>query len=398
MTNEQVLMGEQTSRSSIWTTGLALFSMFFGAGNLIFPLIIGQDVGANSWYALSGLGMTAVIVPFLGLGGMLLFQADPKQFFGRIGKIPGLLLFLMLQLILGPFGVIPRLIVLMHAIAKPYLFNTPLMLFSALIAFFILSFSIKKQFLITFLGKILTPILLLGLLILMALGIGDTSAAFNPISLAPQDSFLQGLIGGYNTMDLIAAFLFATVMLPHFQKEVALEHPVFRQKAMIKKMIFSSTLAASLLLLTYIGLCFTSAYHTWTLANNPAPEELLSAIAFKVLGKAGGCVAAGTVIMACLTTAITLTSIFGEYLQKDICRNKINSTTALVITLIIAMLFANLGFKGLSSFLGPILEVTYPGLIVLSILNIAYKLTGFKMIKTPVFLTFAISAVAYFLK
>src|SRR5579859_7269674 len=100
------------SRSSLLTTGLALFSMFFGAGNLIFPLLIGNFAGSNVWFAIAGLGVTAVVVPFLGLAAMVFFQGDLHRFFGRVGKVPGMLLLFLLQLILGPFGVIPRLVTL----------------------------------------------------------------------------------------------------------------------------------------------------------------------------------------------------------------------------------------------------------------------------------------------
>ena len=79
---QRLLPAQKIRQSSIFTTGLALFSMFFGAGNLVFPLLIGQTVGAeNVWFAIAGLGLTAVIVPFVGLASMLLFQANYYKFF-----------------------------------------------------------------------------------------------------------------------------------------------------------------------------------------------------------------------------------------------------------------------------------------------------------------------------
>ena len=89
---QQALPRPRTKQSNLLTTGLALFSMFFGAGNLIFPLLIGQSVRGNVWYAVSGLAVTAVIVPFLGVAAMVLFQADYGRFFGRMGKVPGAVL------------------------------------------------------------------------------------------------------------------------------------------------------------------------------------------------------------------------------------------------------------------------------------------------------------------
>ncbi len=391
---QQSLPAQKTGISSLFTTGLALFSMFFGAGNLIFPLLIGKAVEGNVWFAICGLGLTAVLVPFLGLAAMVLFEADYQRFFGRVGKTPGLLLLLLLQLILGPLGVIPRLITLMHATAGPYLFNIPLMLFSILAAIIIFGCSFKRHRLIGFLGAILTPILLLSLAALVFMGLTHSSS-LNVSAVPASESFLQGLLGGYNMMDLIAAFLFASVVLPHFQKETELEHPAQRRRSLLKKMLFSSLIAAFLLFLTYVGLCLISAHHSGALDPASPPEQMLNAIAVMLLGPVGGCIAAVAVIVACLTTAMTLVSIFADYLRKDLCKEKISPTWALVLTLIVTTLFANLGFGGIAAFLGPIVQVVYPGLILLTLLNLFHALYGYRMVKMPVFLAFAGSAAIY---
>ncbi len=365
--------------------------MFFGAGNLIFPLLIGKSVGDNVWFAIGGLGLTAIVVPFLGLAAMILFRADYNQYFGRMGKIPGLLLLLLLQLILGPFGVIPRLVTLMHATASPYLSGMSMPIFSVLAAALIFACSFKRQRLVGFLGVYLTPLLLIALAALMILGLADGSS-MTPSSFSQKESFLHGLFGGYNTMDLIAAFLFATVVLPHFQQSGHCS-----EKPLLKKMVFSSLIAASLLFLTYIGLCLISARHGSALDASLPPERMLSAIAIKILGPAGGFVAAAAIITACLTTAMTLASIFADYLQKDLCRGKITPNFALLLTLAATILFANLGFGGIAAFLGPILQIVYPGLMLLTLLNLFHSLYGYRMVKMPVFLTLFGSGVVYFM-
>ncbi len=382
-----------TKKSSFITTGLALFAMFFGAGNLIFPLMLGKNVGDNLGPAIVGFGLTAVLVPFLGLAAMVLFQADYHRFFGRLGKIPGAILVLLLQLLLGPLGVIPRLVTLMHAMASPYFPNLPLTLFNILIAGVIFGCCVRRQRMIGVLGAILTPLILASLLALVYVGLTHSSSP-SPISLSAKESFYEGLSGGYNTMDLIAAFLFATLILPRFQKEA---HPMEKQQGLFKKMTFSSLIAAALLFLTYIGLCLISAYHGWKLNADCPPEQMLSAISVKLLGPIGGGLAAVAVITACLTTAITLTSIFADYLRKDLCKEKISPLTALIATLIVVVLFANLGFGGIAAFLVPIVQILYPGLILLTILNFLHILYGYRRVKLPVFLTFACSALVYFM-
>jgi LIVCS family branched-chain amino acid:cation transporter len=277
----------------------------------------------------------------------------------------------------------------MHAMAKPYLFDIPITAFSVLAVFTIFLCSVRRQNLIGLLGAILTPILLLSLGALLFLGFWNAGSV-NPSTASSLESFQMGLFGGYNTMDLIAAFLFATVILPHFKKEERGDDVIKR------KILFSSLIAAGLLLITYIGLAWISSYHAAGLDKNYPPEELLGAIAFKILGPAGGLIAAVAVIMACFTTAITLTTIFADYLQKDLCKGKIKPTIALGATLLITMLFANLGFSGIAAFLGPVLQIVYPGLILLSALNLLHSLYGLKMVRTPVFVVFALAMIYFF--
>lgn len=371
-------------RSSSLTVGLALFSMYFGAGNLIFPLLVGQAAGTNSWFAIAGLTLTAVAVPLLGLAAMLLFKGNLHQFLGRIGKSPAFLIMLLLQLIAGPLGVIPRLITLMHATVKPYLFNVSLPLFSIAMAAVIFLCTFRKQNLVHLLGAILTPFLVLLIAVLIIFGICSPSTSELVAPPPAWNSFFQGLLGGYNTMDLIASFLFATVLLPHFPKGTA--NPQ-------KKMVTSILIAGSLLFLTYVGLCLIASTHANGLHSSS--EELLGAIAYKLLGPIGGGIAAVAILLACLTTAITLASIFSDYLKKDICKERISTSTSLLLTLGITLCMANIGFGGIASFLGPILQVIYPGLIILSLLNLLHALYGVKIVKTPVFLAFAVSLLIF---
>jgi LIVCS family branched-chain amino acid:cation transporter len=397
MEQYQNIAHRKKSISGLVTSGFALFSMFFGAGNLIFPILIGRMAGSDWPFAILGLTLTAVIVPFLGLAAMIFFDADCNRFLGRIGKTPGFFLFLLLQMILGPFGVIPRLFTLMHAILKPYISEVSPFAFSIAAAVVVFIFTVRKQNIIKILGAILTPILI-GCLFCLFIS-GFSSVESKEISgMGAFESFKNGLLGGYNTMDLIAAFLFATVVLPHFKNESLDTNLVRYKKNLYKKIIFSSIIAASLLLFTYVGISYISAYHAASIGASLPPEEVLGKVAEKLLGPFGGTVAALTIVTACLTTAITLVSIFSDYLRKDLLKDRVDSTQSLLITLLITISFANLGFTGIAKFLGPILEVCYPGLIVLTIFNLANFFQGVKTIKFPVFLTFGISFLFYLFK
>jgi LIVCS family branched-chain amino acid:cation transporter len=371
-------MPQEKPNISIFSTGLALFSMFFGAGNIIFPLLVGRLSGTETPYAILGLGLSAVAFPFLGLIAMMLYGGDIIAFLSRLGKWPAFALLLVLQLSQGPLGAMPRLVTLMHASIKEFL-PIPLLLFSLLICSAIFFLVIRPQRIIHLLGHILTPLLLLTLAILVIVG-----SLYAPAAQAVQESsshhFLLGLKMGYQTTDLIAALLFATVILPHLSQGTT-------DKALIRRRMTSASLIASVLLMaTYIGLCWISAHHSWTLGD-VAPEDLLQRIAIQVLGPVGGMVSAAAIFLACLTTAISLAAVFSHYLRNDLLKKRPTNGASLAMTLGLTAALANLGFSGIVKLWGPLLEALYPALIVLCLLNIGHSLYRLKPVRLPIFIT-----------
>src|SRR5665647_1655937 len=100
----------QANKSPIIATGLAMFSMFFGAGNVVFPLALGQIAQDKNFFAILGMLVTAVGVPFAGLIAMTLFNGDYRKFFARMGAVPGFIVVAIIMGLIGPFGAIPRCI------------------------------------------------------------------------------------------------------------------------------------------------------------------------------------------------------------------------------------------------------------------------------------------------
>lgn len=378
---------------SVLIAGLALFSMFFGAGDLIWPLILGATAGDKNFFALTGLLVTGVSLPLLGLISMMLFQGNYRAFFGQIGKIPSIVLILFIQAISGPIGSIPRLITLSYGSLKPYLpedFN--LHIFSVLACLVILGFTIKKQRIIDLLGLLLTPILLLCIGSILFIGMLNPPAP-EVVSLTEKQAFSQGLSVGYNTLDLIASFIFAPFVLSHFC--TGNENTPEAYRIAFKKMVKASLLAAGLLSAMYVGLTYVSSFYASSLDANLLPEERLSAIARHLLGSYGAIIASVAVSMICLTTAIPLVSICSDYIHHDLLKERGRAMFPLLIILAISGIIANLGFSGIANMLSPILQILCPGLIVLTVLNMLHKLYEFRTSKTPVFVTFGISTVAY---
>lgn len=383
--------------SGVIAAGLALFSMFFGAGDLLWPLILGGTWGSQNLFAMLGLLITGVSLPLLGLISMMLFEGDYRAFFGRIGKYPSIILVFVVQAILGPLGSIPRLITLSHATLKMYLpENFTLLGFSVLASLVVLAFTVRPQKVISILGLILTPFLLLTLGAILVLGfLSPPPPAI--IELPNFDAFKDGLKVGYNTLDLIASFIFAPLVMSHFISQSSEGDPVIARKQMFKKMIKASLLAAGLLSGMYIGLTYIASFYTPHLDPAHLPEERLSAISMHLLGPWGSMVSSIAVAMACLTTAIPLTSICADYIRKDLLQGRGGTLFPLLLTLVLSSGIANLGFMGIASMLSPVLGILCPGLIVLSVFNIFNKLYETRVPKVPIFATFAISTVGHVL-
>lgn len=355
-------------------------------------------MGDKNLFAMLGLLITGVSLPLLGLLSMMLFDGDYRSFFGRLGKVPSFILIFIIQAILGPIGSIPRLITLSYATLKPYLpTDITLLSFSLLACLGVLGFTLKKQRVIDLLGLVLTPILIMSLGFILFLGFMNPPEAFT-VAISDQNAFKEGLNVGYNTLDLIASFIFAPLVLSHFRSENSDLDPVTAKRNNFKKMLKACLLAAGLLSAMFIGLTYVASFYTPHLTAGHAPEERLSEISLHLLGPTGAIFSCIAVAMACLTTAIPLTSICADYIKNDLMKSKGGDLIPLLITLGISALIANLGFTGIATMLSPVLHILCPGLIVLSILNIIYHFYEVRPIKRPVFAAFGISVLGYFLK
>jgi len=382
------------AKSNTVATGLAMFSMFFGAGNLVFPLALGQYAQNHTFYAILGLLITAVGFPFLGLIAMTLFDGDYKKFFEKLGSLPGFLVTVVIMGLLGPFGAIPRCVAFSFSTIKLYLPGISLPLFSFLSCLIIFAFTYKKNSIVDVLGKILTPILLISLLIIIGKGL-YTSPATPIAAHSDWKIFVHGLNEGYQTMDLIGAFFFSAVALACLRKDIDTSNASNYKKLAIQS-FKASAIGAFLLSIIYIGFSFVSAYHSEHLSGMPA-DELAGMIAMHVLGPYAGIVACMAVALACLTTAIALVVVFADFINQDITNGKVSYEAGLVITLVITFFVAIMNFTSIAAFLSPILQITYPALIMLTILNIIDKLYGVNSIKLPVLIVFVATLINYFI-
>ncbi|MBM3184167.1 MAG: hypothetical protein FJZ64_02550, partial [Chlamydiae bacterium] len=204
------------SKMIAFSTGLAMFSMFFGSGNLVFPLLVGQLSNGHFGVAAFGILLSGVLVPFIGILAMFLFKGNQQEFFGRLGK-PATFWFPLLAIsIMGPFGVLARCITVAHGAFRLLIPETPLWLFSIISCGVLFFLTIKKNRIVPLLGTILTPVLILFLLAIVCFAITShpmPQSVELPSSLWA--SFKEGIFQGYQTMDLLAAFFFSTFVIKH---------------------------------------------------------------------------------------------------------------------------------------------------------------------------------------
>lgn len=387
--------------SQATTTGLAIFSMLFGAGNLMFPLMAGMQAGDQTAIAMAGFFLTAVCLPVAGLIAMILFDGNYEQFFGRLGKIPGGLFVWMCMMIIGPLLAIPRITTLSHTMIAPFIpwsflqDINPLSSFVFCLIFLGITFiaTYRENKIVEILGNVISPALLASLAIIIVKGLttpGNIAHSQTP----PLEIFTSNLMRGYETLDLIGALFFASIVLNILKN--TLGHQLTQKPRLLAWVgLKAGIIGTTLLGIVYIGMSFLGAYHGYGFENANA-GELFREISFRVLGNYGAAIIAIAVLMACLSTAIALAAVVAEYAQYTIFRNTIGFAPSLILVLAACVPLSTVGLMQVLKLTGgPITYIGYPVLITITFCNIAYKLFNFKPIKVPVLVIFAATLFSY---
>lgn len=344
--------------------GFALFSMFFGAGNVIFPPYLGMESG-QQWLA----GFSAYYIADIGLAllGMfaLLRVGSSEAVLHRAGRAPAEILMCAIILCIGPMVAIPRTSASTYEMAiAPNLPGVSPILFSILFFAVILALCIKESAVVDIVGKILTPLLLVGLFAIILKGI------FSPlgdITSAPQiaNVTVTGIKSGYQTMDALAALPFGIIVL-----QSVTDKGYTGGKSKLRIVGGGAVLAGALLLAVYMGLAYlgatvSSQYTTGAVGR----AELIMAIVKALLGK-GGMIIFGTVVgLACVTTAIALTSSAAAYFS-ELCRGKVNYKVFVVVICVFSAVVSNLGLDRIVAIAAPVLDVVYPPALVLILISL----------------------------
>ncbi|MGT2910196.1 branched-chain amino acid transport system II carrier protein [Streptococcus cameli] len=351
-----------------------LFGMMFGAGNLIFPVNMGQKAGENVWFAVLGFLVSAIGLPFLAIVGMAFTRSKSVyELSSRVGHRFGLFFTVLLYLVIGPFFAIPRLASTSFEIGlTPFVgADNKLALVLYSVFFFTLAWlmSRKSTKILDYVGKFLNPVFLLVLGILLALVVvspmGGTTGA--TVQTAYQsNAFATGVLEGYNTLDVLASLAFAIVVITAL-KNLGVKEPGQTATDMIKAGSISMVLMGVIYaLLAYAGV--TSLSH-FALSENGGIA--LAQIANHYLGTVGFGLLALIVFFGCLKTTVGLLTAFSETFTEMF--PSVSYQTFLAISTIFPMIFANVGLTNIISYSIPVLMFVYPLAIALVILALLEK-------------------------
>ncbi|WP_346846189.1 branched-chain amino acid transport system II carrier protein [uncultured Rothia sp.] len=354
-------------------TALMLFSIFFGAGNLIFPPMLGAQSGENFVPALIGFLVTGVLLPLLAIFALVRSGSDLSALASRGGKIFALIFPVLVYLAIGAFYAVPRTATVSYALFITPVFgiDSQIALIIYAVVFFAISLliCIKPSNIVDALGKYLTPALVFLLFLLVIVSFfklhGTPAPAIDDYQGAP---LVSGFLQGYFTMDSLAGLVFGIILISSLQYK-----GLTKENGLSKGILYSSLLAGSLLALIYIGLAWIGR----SIENGQSYEDgaaLLSSAAQQTLGTPGLVILGLIVVLACLTTAVGLLSSTSEFFERLF--PKISYTRWLIIFTVVAFLVSIMGLATVLAIAGPILGFLYPIAITLIALTLLEPLVA----------------------
>ena len=386
-------MQQRVSFSTYALIGTMLFGMFFGAGNLIFPIQLGQLAGTNFWSALIGFLVTAIGLPFLGILAIgLSGSSGLRELSNRVHPAFGLIFSLGLYLTIGPFFAIPRTATVPFVVGvQPFVSveHITLMLAIFSFAFFLLVyfFSLNPAKIMDYIGKYLTPAFLIFLFVLIITSIVHPMGNFQkPIGEYVNQSFMTGFKEGYNTMDALASLAFGIVVINAIKSKGIMD-----VKEIAKTTWKSGIFAMLLMMIIYGFITYMGASSVQAIGTFENGGLIFAAVAEHYFGSFGGVLLAIIIVLACLKTSIGLITSCSEFFHEVF--PKISYKSFVLILCLLSFLFANLGLNNIIRFAVPVLMFLYPLAIVLILLTLFAPMFKEKrsVYATSIFLTFLVS-------
>ena len=360
-----------TLRQKILVAG-TLFGMFFGAGNLIFPVHLGQMAGRNALPAIIGFIITAVGIPILGVAAIGVTHSDGLQTLsGKVGKGYGIFFTCLLYLTIGPLFAIPRCATVSFTTGITPLLGADsperlyLLLFSAVFFAFVLFFSLRPGKITVWIGKIINPLFLFFFAVLMLAALlapGAAVSAVEPVEAYRSDAFFPALIEGYGTMDAIAGLAFGIVVI-----DVIRRMGVDNDDTIAEDVLSSGLLTGALMALIYVVSIVVGAQSRGLFELSENGGIALTQIAGHYLGGVGLFILAFTITFACLKTSIGLVTACAETFSK-MTNGKISYRSWAILFTVFSFAVSNIGLSAIIEYSIPMLMLIYPPAIALILL------------------------------
>jgi branched-chain amino acid:cation transporter, LIVCS family len=347
----------------VWV-GLALFAMFFGAGNLIFPPFLGFLAGPSWQLALFGFLITGIGMPLLGIMASSRAGGTVEHLAGRVNPVFARILSIIIILAIGPLLAIPRTAATTFEMGVRPNFPGVAAAVSSVVYFAItLFFAFNQKKVVDDIGKILTPFLILTLALIILKGVFYPLGAVSGRSLP--NAFGRGFREGYQTMDAMASVVFAEIIIG------AMVFKGYRRTSeQVKMASFAGLVAAIGLGLVYGGLMYLGASSIRLFPGNIERTDLLIQITQGLLGNPGKIILGLAVALACLTTSIGLTATVGDYFSH-LTKGKLGYKAVCLAICVFSAVFATVGVTKIVKVAVPLLVMVYPVVIILVILTIA---------------------------
>ena len=348
----------------IMVVGFALFAMFFGAGNLIFPPFLGLVSGSSWLTGFAGFVLADVGLALLAILAAARCNGEVSKVLSRSGKNLSVILGCAIMICLGPLLAIPRTAATTFEMGIMPLFEgfNPV-IFSIIFFILTLILTIKPSKVVDIIGSFLTPTLLIALAILIISGI------LNPlgeISTTPmiENVFVEGINQGYQTMDTLGAVALSTVVI------ATISNKGYKDDKLKVKLTLQAGIVASIALcLVYGGLAYLGATVSTKYGADIVQTSLIVNITSMLLGQPGKIILAVIVGLACLTTSIGLTSATGQYFTK-LTNGKLRYEILVTVVCIFSAIVSNFGVSTIIQFSAPILSLIYPATVTLIVLTL----------------------------
>ncbi len=346
--------------------GFMTFALFLGAGNIIFPPSAGMASGEFIWQAALGFLLTGVGLPLLTVVALARVGGGMDRLTAPLGKVAGTVLAVAVYLAIGPLFATPRTAVVSFEMGiAPFSGNAGMPLFIYTLVFFaaMLFLVLNPGQLVNRIGKFITPVLLAALLVLGGAAIfapaGGVGAASESYRASP---LIKGFLEGYLTMDTLGALVFGIVIATAIRDRGVTEPALVTRYSMI-----AGVIAAVGLSLVYLALFYLGATSQGIAAGAENGVQILTTYVQHTFGTPGSLLLAVVITLACLTTAVGLTTACGEFFSALL---PVSYRTVVVVFALFSLLVANQGLTQLISVSVPVLVGLYPLAIVLVALSL----------------------------